>query len=212
MVRRLGASSHVCNDMKYMGKSNPSEEKVTIGDSSTVKAEAHGMAHLKTTEGQMVDLDDTLYIPEFDQNIISLGRFALKGHRIEMCDAVIKVWSRYDKHYLRFEREGNLYYLTASPRRLSGDEEETAMSMSTLQKGNKVDINDAHTVLGHIGKALLEKTAKEIGWELIGTLRTCDACAKAKAVATRVPKTASEKATKPGQRLLWTQADPTLLH
>ena len=35
-----GASSHVCNDTKYMGKSNPSEEKVTIGDSSTVKAEA----------------------------------------------------------------------------------------------------------------------------------------------------------------------------
>ena len=87
-----------------------------------------------------------------------------------MCDAVIKVWSRDDKHYLQFEREGNLYYLTASPRHLSGDEEETAMSMSTLQKGNKVDINDAHTVLGHIGKALLEKTAKEIRWELIGTL------------------------------------------
>ena len=80
----------------------------------------------------MVDLEDTLYIPEFDRNIISLGRFALKGHHIEMCDAVIKVWSRNDKHYLRFEREGNLYYLTASPRHLNGDEEETAMSMSTL--------------------------------------------------------------------------------
>ena len=61
-----GASSHVCNDMKYMGKSNPSDEKVTIGDSSTVKAEARGTAHLKTMEGQAVDLDDTLYIPEFD--------------------------------------------------------------------------------------------------------------------------------------------------
>ena len=80
--------------------------------------------------------------------------------------------------------------------------------MSTLQKGNKVDINDAHTVLGHIGKALLEKTAKEIGWELIGTLRTCDACAKAKAVATRVPKTASEKATKPGERLFVDTSGP----
>ena len=28
----LGASSHMCNDMKYMGKSNPSDEKVIIGD------------------------------------------------------------------------------------------------------------------------------------------------------------------------------------
>ena len=87
-----------------------------------------------------------------------------------MCDTVIKVWSRNDKHYLRFEREGNMYYLTASPCHLSDYEEETAMLMSMLQKGNKVDINDAHTVLGHIGKALLDKMAKEIGWELIGTL------------------------------------------
>ena len=99
------------------------------------------MAHLKTAEGQMVDMDDTLYIPEFDRKIISLRRFALKGHRIEMCDVVIKVWSCDDIHHLRFEREGNLYYLMASPRHLRDNEEEAAMPMSTLQKGNKVDIN-----------------------------------------------------------------------
>lgn len=62
-----------------------------------------------------------------------------------------------------------------------------------------MEINKAHPVLGHLGKNLLEKTAKEIGWELTGTLKTCDACAKAKAVAKRVPKTTSEKATEPGE-------------
>ena len=96
----------------------------------------------------------------------------------------------------------------ASPHHLSDNEEEAAMSMSTLQKGNKVDINDTHTVLGHIGNALLEKMAKEIGWELTGILRTCDACAKAKAVATRVPKTASEEATKPGEHLFVDTSGP----
>ena len=89
----------------------------------------------------------------------------------------------------------------ASPRHLSDDEEEAAMSMSTLQKGNKVDINDAHTVLDHIRKTLLKKMAREIGWELTGTLRTCNECIKAKAVAMRVPKTTLEKAMKPGECL-----------
>ena len=64
----------------------------------------------------------------------------------------------------------NITYGLREKATCTGDEEETAMLMSTLQIGNKVDINDAHTVLGHIGKALLEKTAKEIGWQLIGTL------------------------------------------
>ena len=41
----------------------------------------------------------------------------------------------------------NITYGLREKATCTGDEEETAMLMSTLQKGNKVDINDAHTVL-----------------------------------------------------------------
>ena len=71
----------------------PTQEKVTIGDSMTVTAEGRGTACLTTSEGQDLQLEDCLYIPDFDRNIISLGRFASKGHRIEMTKPWIKVWS-----------------------------------------------------------------------------------------------------------------------
>ena len=62
--------------------------------------------------------------------------------------------------------------------------------------------------MGHIGKALLEKSAKLIGWELTGTLTMCDACAKAKAQAMGVTKKASEPASKRGERLYFDTAGP----
>ena len=135
-----------------------------------------------------LNLEDCLYIPQFDRNIIFLGRFASKGHRIEMTQSWIKVWSLNEKEFLKFNREGSLCYLTASPRKESEDEKGDSEIMQVIQKGGKVEVNDAHVLLGHIGKTLLEKSAKLIGWELTGTLTTCDACAKAKAQAEGVTK------------------------
>jgi hypothetical protein len=42
------------------------QEKVTIGDSSSVTAMGRGTASLVTSEGHKLDLDECLYIPEFD--------------------------------------------------------------------------------------------------------------------------------------------------
>ena len=71
-----------------------------------------------------------------------------------------------------------------------------------------MEVNDAHVLLGHIGKTLLEKSAKLISWELTGTLSTCDACAKAKAQAKGVTKKALEPASKPGEQLYVDTAGP----
>ena len=72
-----------------------------------------------------------------------------------------------------------------------------------------MDINDAHVLLGHIGKTLLEiLSAILLSWELIGTLTMCDACSKAKAQAKGVTTKASETASKPGERLYFDIAGP----
>ena len=39
-----GASPHVCKDDKFMTAVKPTQEKVTIGDSTTVTAEGRGTA------------------------------------------------------------------------------------------------------------------------------------------------------------------------
>ena len=80
--------------------------------------------------------------------------------------------------------------------------------MQVIQKDSTVDINDAHMLLGHISKTLLEKSAKLIGWTLTGTLTTCDACAKAKAKAKGVTKKATKPASKPGEWLHFDTAGP----
>ena len=114
--------------------------------------------------------------------------------------------------FLKFNREGISYDLTASPCKESEDEKGDSEIFQNIQKGGKVDINDAHVLLGHIGKTLLEKSAKLIGWELTDTLTTCDACAKAKAQAKGVTKKASEPASKPGEGSTLIRRGHTLHH
>ena len=69
----------------------------------------------------------------------------------------IKVWSLNGKNSLKFDREGSLYYLMASPCQKGEDEEEKNLSvMQVIQNDSTMDINDAHMLLGHISKTLLE--------------------------------------------------------
>ena len=143
-----------------MNNVKPTQEKGTIGDSTTVTANGRGTACLATSEGKDLNLEDCLYIPQFDRNIISLGRFASKGHWIEMMESWIKVWSLNEKELLKFNREGSLYYLTESLRKESDDEKGDSEIMQVIQKGGKVEVNDAHALLGHIGKTLLAKERK----------------------------------------------------
>ena len=78
MVGDSGASSHIFKDGNFMNNMKPTQEKVTIGDSTTVTANGCVMACLATSEGKDLNLEDCLYIPQFDRNIISLGRLLLR--------------------------------------------------------------------------------------------------------------------------------------
>jgi hypothetical protein len=116
---------HICTDGDCINNLKNTQEKVTIGDLSSVTATGRGTASLVTSEGHKLDLDECLYILEFDRNICSLGRFAKKGHKIEMTEPWIKVWSK--KQSLDFKRDGDLYYLTASKRQGEGGNNAIAM-------------------------------------------------------------------------------------
>jgi hypothetical protein len=120
-----------------------------------------------------------------------------------MTQPAIKMWNKDKTDFLKFGREGSLYYPNAKPRK----ETENAV-MQVIQKNGTVNVNNAHALLRHPGRAILEKLAKLIGWKLTGSVKTCDACAKAKAVAKGVTKQASELAAKPGERLYFDTAGP----
>ena len=54
-----------------------------------------------------------------------------------MTESWIKVWSLNEKEFLKFNREGSLYYLTASLRKEGKDEKGDSEIMQVIQKGGK---------------------------------------------------------------------------
>ena len=53
----------------------------------------------------------------------------------------------------------------------------------------KKTVQQAHDLLGHCNEDATRKAAKELGWELVpGGMKTCEACAAAKAKQKNVPK------------------------
>jgi transposase InsO family protein len=72
-------------------------------------------------------------------------------------------------------------------------------SKESITKWIKVDINEAHELLGHVGERSLRDTAKTLEWDLTG--HVCTGCTEAKAKAAAVAKNTTVRATRPGERL-----------
>jgi hypothetical protein len=72
----------------------------------------------------------------------------------------------------------------------------------------KLDINEAHELLGHMGVKSLKDTAKLYDWDLLGELKVCVGCTEAKAKAKPVAKTTVQKAGRPGERLFIDTSGP----
>jgi hypothetical protein len=94
---------------------------------------------------------------------------------------------------------------------VTGDENPAAVEQrpTVLPKmPTKLDVNEAHDVLGHKGEALLRKTHSRLDVTLAGALKPCEGCGFAKAKAKAASKTASAKATKPGEQLFLDTSGP----
>jgi hypothetical protein len=65
----------------------------------------------------------------------------------------------------------------------------------------KIDINDAHELYGHVSEGPLKALLKQRNYEVVGTRKTCEACAYAKAKAKGVGKTTKLVAQAKGERL-----------
>jgi hypothetical protein len=77
----------------------------------------------------------------------------------------------------------------------------TIPQATTNKKAVTMNINEAHGKFGHVSEQALRATLQTINVQPTGTLRSCDACAMAKAKATKVSKISSKRATIPGERL-----------
>jgi hypothetical protein len=65
---------------------------------------------------------------------------------------------------------------------------EVEVAAAATEKPLKMTMQQAHDRLGHCNKDLTRSMAKQLNWEVTGTLKSCDACAAGKAKQKNVPK------------------------
>jgi hypothetical protein len=82
------------------------------------------------------------------------------------------------------------------------DEKGETVEKKVLPKPKTLDINVAHRLWGHKGKAVMAKTAKNQNVTLKGTLVACEGCGLATASQKAVSQTTNTKAKKICERIL----------
>ena len=198
-----GASSHMTYSKDGMFDTEEVEEQVSLGNNHVVQGLMRGklQVQLDTMNGKTtVQLTNVLYVPELCYNLFSVGVIANMGGKVSFgSNSVLIETSNGQKLQLPRSKEiAKLYGIGCT--RCVGKRRQGA-SCLLLNTGVKVDINEAHQLLGHVGNDEMRKTAKAFGWTLTGKLNVCESCCKAKGRQKNLPGEEKDRAKKPGERL-----------
>ena len=144
-----------------------------------------------TKYGEYFILKDVHVVPKLNKKLISLTKLTSEGARMSTEDR--KLFVKKGKNKLTFDlrNEGGkfLYYLELGNQEVNDIQVEKKNEDSNkVKKMRKLDINVAHGYC-HSTDPVLRKSYKNVGIELVGELKTCDACNQMKAKAKGVKKT-----------------------
>ena len=80
-----GASVHVTNQETDLEEAKPTTQAVTIGNGNSMEARLIGgqKTMLRDKEGNMLELEHTLFIPSFKKKIISLSKLLDQGYQVK---------------------------------------------------------------------------------------------------------------------------------
>jgi len=166
---------------------------VTIGSGKSMAAKAIGNkpTMLQDASGNMIELMDTLYIPEFKKKIISPSKLLDQGYKVEEWTKENFWLSKNNQQMQVKHKEGYaMYYFQAcSP------------TSGAYMVERTMDINKAHHKMAHMGEDIIRKTMAQYGIKLTGKLEPCNACLHAKARAKNMKKTTECVATTAGKCL-----------
>ena len=143
----------------------------------------------KNGEKLIITLQDVKYVPELWVNLFSIGK-ALKngfnlgndGERIKLMKGNVTIV------FDRFLTSKNGFVPGIKMKQLLNDVSTTAVESKKEKLKNMIDVNNLHKILGHCGEASARLTGKALGYEIIGTYDTCEACSIGKARQKNVNK------------------------
>ena len=212
-----GATVHVDGtEGNRMRNVKESKDTVTVGNREKARIVKKGDLLLQTVENKAIfDLDDVMNVPGFQKNVISASRW-IEQHGLQLL---------FDKNKLTIiNKHGQKMVITKQPNesmfyldvvRLDpATREEGALVLANEAKrtanpsAKKLDINEAHRKFAHMNADTLKRTYRSFNIELIGDLKPCDGCMRAKARAKNVPKTTCTEAERSGERLFLDATGP----
>ena len=180
------ATSHMVNDKKFFDKFIPLKNKIYLADGSYVVTEGVGSGRIKIynelNDSQSCYLENVLYIPKLDGNLLSIIKMVQKGICVEFKNNKCTI-SKNNKEIGVGYVHGNIYTLKTNIEKL----------YKTIEKG---DIKLWHRRLGHRNfddLELIRRNKIVDGIEIFGkNNEACENCFKGKFAKLKFEKSESK--------------------
>jgi hypothetical protein len=161
-------------------------EDITVGNGNVMTATKIGKLRCeilqKNGESLVVTLEDVKFVPDLWINLFSIGKALKNGFNLGNDGETIKLMK--GKMVALFDRclkSKNEFVPGIKMKPVLADMSTTVVDPKKEKPKNSINVNNLHKILGHCGKASARLTGKALGYEVIGTFDTCEACSIEKA-------------------------------
>jgi len=162
-------------------------QPATVGDIKGTITSKEGVALMNVT------LKNVLHTPTSQYNLLSVTKLMSEGWKLSG-----------DSNRMAMKKKNNEINFDIIIRTKRGK-----LFCVNIQRASELGLTSiimnkakAHNILGHAGDDATMKTAKALGWKLVGPNKPCESCQMAKAKQKAVPKCSTHvPSNKPGERL-----------
>jgi hypothetical protein len=195
-----GASCHMTHSDEGFINWRTISSEVQLGNGEILKATKIGDKKMtiiqKDGSKKNVTLKDCKYVPGMQVNLFSITKALENGWGISNDGPIINLVK--NNEIIKFDQvipteTGSLVGLIMRPNK--------DYTNVVWTKGNKIDINLLHKILGHTNEESIKNTAKYYGIEIQNKMEKCVDCALSKAKQKPVKKYTNTKSKVPGERL-----------
>ena len=113
-----GASRHFTGykEVLYNLVEKETNLEIILGDDMKYPVKGVGNISLKLNQGNMIHLQDVLYVPDLKKNLVSISAMEDKGYKVTFSDGKVRIWKNNvkDAFTLGF-RVDSLYQVGGSP-------------------------------------------------------------------------------------------------
>ena len=90
--------------------------EIILGDNATYPVKGTGTVTLHLSQGQVLHLQDVLYVPKLKKNLVSISAIEDKGFNVAFTDGKVRMWKKNLKEAIVIGfRVGTLYQVEGSP-------------------------------------------------------------------------------------------------